>query len=97
MAASTSLLDHHGLHVAAAQAQVEQVGWEPTLPRAARVRVRQHTCICQQPLFELCAAGGLWFVRRISDEAPHVIVESAWMLAREAEGLWPRILSGQAR
>ena len=97
MADSMAFDDYHGLHVAAPQAQLESVLWEPSLPRAHRVRVREHTCICQSPQFELCTAGGLWFVRRTSAGASTGIVESAWVSASAANELWGRLLSGQAR
>lgn len=96
MVTSTFLADYHGLHVAAPCAQVEPVDWEPSRPRADRVRVREHTCSCRRPVFELCAAGGLWFVRRLSDDTS-AVMESAWLSVRAAEELWSRILRGQAR
>ncbi len=80
--------------MAAAQPQAEPVEWEPSLPRTNRVRVRAHTCVCESPIYELCAAGGLGFVRRSTGEPP---VESARLPFRAAEDLWWRILSGQAR
>jgi hypothetical protein len=48
-------------------------------------------------MFELCTAGGLWFVRHHPKESPADILESAWISARAARELWARILSGQAR
>lgn len=84
-------------HAAVAQVQAESVEWEPSVPRAHRVRVRAHTCVCESPIFELCAAGGLWFIRRLTGEPPAVIDESLWMSARAGEDLWLRILRGQAR
>ncbi|MET8008101.1 hypothetical protein [Nonomuraea glycinis] len=83
--------------MAAAQAQTELVEWEPSLPRTNRVRVRTHTCVCESPIYELCAAGGLGFVRRSTGESPVVTAETAWLPARAAEDLWWRILSGHAR
>jgi hypothetical protein len=54
--------------------------------------------MCRAPFFELCAAGGLSFIRRISDESDTaIVVDSPWMLARAAERLWLRILTGNAR
>ncbi|GGP13006.1 hypothetical protein GCM10012278_63060 [Nonomuraea glycinis] len=89
--------DYRGLHVAAAQAQTELVEWEPSLPRTDRVRVRAHTCVCQSPIYELCAAGGLGFVRRSTSGSLTGSDESAWLSVAAAEDLWWRILSGQAR
>ena len=83
--------------MAAAQARTELVEWEPSLPRTDRVRVRAHTCVCDSPIYELCAAGGLGFVRRSTGETVTSTDESAWLPVRAAEDLWWRILSGQAR
>jgi hypothetical protein len=51
----------------------------------------------RSPIYELCAAGGLGFVRRSTSETPTSTNESAWLPVRAAEDLWWRILSGQAR
>ncbi|MFI7453858.1 hypothetical protein ACIBQX_40650 [Nonomuraea sp. NPDC049714] len=83
--------------MAAAQAQTELVEWEPSLPRTDRVRVRAHTCVCASPIYELCAAGGLGFVRRSTGESPTITDESTWLSVRAAEDLWWRILGGHAR
>jgi hypothetical protein len=54
-------------------------------------------CACRAPFFELCATGGLSFVRRISDHSnAAIIVESPWTRARAAESLWLRIVNGSA-
>ena len=50
--------------------------------------------VCESPICELCAAGGLGFVRRSTGESPAVADESAWLSFRAAEE-W--ILSSQAR
>jgi hypothetical protein len=78
MTCPRSRTDYRGLHVAAAHIQAEPLEWELPIPRVHRVRVRAHTCVCQSPIFELCTAGGLWFVRRITAESPAVIEESVW-------------------
>ena len=88
---------HHGDHLSAQVTEVESVRWERSLPRADRVRVRAFTCACRSPVFELCTAGGLWFVRRFTDENPTAPMESEWMSAKAGNDLWLRILSGQAR
>ncbi len=83
--------------MAAVQAHAEPVEWERSLPRTNRVRVRRHTCVCESPIYELCAAGGLGFVRRVTGESPVATDESAWLSFRAAEDLWWRILRGKAR
>ncbi|MGW7477083.1 hypothetical protein ACWGH8_00700 [Nonomuraea muscovyensis] len=87
--------DYHGPHADPPQPWAEPVEWERSLPRADRLRVRAHTCGCRRPFFELCTAGGLWFVRRMSGESPADVVETRWMRERAAKDLWRRILSGQ--
>ncbi|QFY13170.1 hypothetical protein GBF35_47300 [Nonomuraea phyllanthi] len=73
------------------------MGWALSQSRATRLRIREHTCACTYPLFELCTAAGLWFVRRLTGEDPKAIEESAWMPAPAARDLWMHILTGQAR
>ncbi|WP_157382790.1 hypothetical protein [Nonomuraea coxensis] len=62
-----------------------------------QVRVRAHTCSCTSPYFELCTAGGRWFVRRFTGGNPTVTTESPWLSARTAQDLWTQILAGQAQ
>lgn len=72
--------------------------WSASVPRAERVRVRAHTCECLATGYELCAAGGLFFVRRIErGRVTPRVMESVWMAMREAEALWLQILKGLAR
>lgn len=89
--------DCHGLHVEIAQVGTVQVEWFLSQQRADRLRVREHTCACTYPMFELCTAAGLWFVRRLMDEDAQVGEETAWMSGRAARDLWRQILTGQAR
>ncbi|MGP3931285.1 hypothetical protein [Nonomuraea sp. KM88] len=74
-----------------------RVEWTPSLKRADRLRIRDHTCGCTYPMFEFCTAGGLWFVRHHPIRNPATVLESAWMPARAAQVLWLQILSGQAQ
>lgn len=96
MSCSVLQFEYHGLHAITTQDHAEPVDWAPSVKRTDRIRVREHTCICRSPIFELCTAGGLWFVRRLTDE-DEAAVESARVSARVARDLWDRILSGQAR
>jgi hypothetical protein len=91
-----SHFDYHSLHTAAPGAEAVRVDWRESQRRCDRLRVREHTCFCRLPMYELCTAGGLWFVRRFSGEALEVIVESTWMTARAAQRLWMQIVTGQA-
>jgi hypothetical protein len=56
-----------------------------------RVRVLKWTCDCLTPIYELCAAGGQYFIRRIDD---HRVVESTRLRCRDAEDLWTALLTG---
>ncbi|MFG3437740.1 hypothetical protein ACGF0J_10920 [Nonomuraea sp. NPDC047897] len=94
----SELAPFHGLHPVAASARCLRVSWSASLPRAARVRVRSHTCECLAVVHELCEAGGLFFVRRTdrSSGTPEV-TESNWTTMREAQTLWLHITNGLAR
>jgi hypothetical protein len=48
-------------------------------------------------MFELCTAGGLWFVRRHPVTGSGSILESVWMPARATKVLWLQILTGEAQ
>lgn len=85
---------YHGPHVARPGPDAELVDWSSPAHRVDRVRVRAHTCCCRRPAFELCAAAGLWFVRRVTDDG--AIAESPWTPSRDAMELWEQILRGQA-
>ncbi|TQS05408.1 hypothetical protein FLX08_39735 [Microbispora hainanensis] len=86
-----------GIHPAAEQRECEEIEWLESLPRAASIRVRRHTCDCQPVVYELCQAGGLMFVRRYDRSDGVLIEESEWLRPPAAEHLWTRILLGQAR
>jgi hypothetical protein len=70
----------------------------PVLGRLAPVRVLAHTCECLATVYELCALGGAYFIRRTvrgpedvqSCDSPHT-------RQRKAERLWFLLLRGQAR
>ncbi|WP_433214852.1 hypothetical protein [Microtetraspora malaysiensis] len=80
------------------QATHEKLAWRAPTARAARVRVRLHTCECKATLYELCQGGGLMFVRWTVRRADgHVVRETEWLRAALMERLWQRILLGEAR
>ncbi|WP_113705657.1 hypothetical protein [Nonomuraea lactucae] len=94
----SELVPFHGIHPIAACAGCGRVSWFESLPRAERVRVRAHTCECLATTYELCAAGGLFFVRRTDrGYATPEVMESTWMTMRETEVLWLRLVNGLAR
>ncbi|GAA3523184.1 MULTISPECIES: hypothetical protein [Streptosporangium] len=99
MAASPSLpAPYHGTHLAAAQANCEPVDWQRPIPRADRIRVREHTCECRTVIYELCATSGLVFVRKhYRKNGTTTVWESPWRRAAEGLSLWDSILRGFAR
>lgn len=60
-----------------------------------RLRVNAWTCHDSWPIYELCAAGGLWFIRRTS--ASGTAMESARWHRRRAEAMWSALLRGYVR
>ncbi|GAA2376003.1 hypothetical protein [Nonomuraea africana] len=90
--------EYHGIHAASGLPRFAPVEWYPSVPRAERVRVQAHTCECSPIVYELCTAGGLFFVRRRDRSGPRpILTESEWVIKRRAEVLWLRILNGGAR
>ena len=80
-------------HVPTPVDQCERLEWGE--PRAQeRVRVVAWTCDCTSPVYELCASGGQWFIRRTTD----AVEESRqWPLWHEAQAMWSALLMGQVR
>lgn len=54
----------HSHHVDAPCPDAERIDWRTPTRRTQHVRVRDHTCDCRNPPYELCTAAGLWFIRR---------------------------------
>lgn len=72
------------------------IEWSVALPRAERIRVRAFTNGPGDVWYELCAAGGLMFVRRFTRRGGRTIVhESTWTQAREAHELWASIVANE--
>ncbi len=87
----------HGPHVEPFAAEHSGIEWREPTPRCARVRVKEHTCECQETLYELCQAGGLKFIRRTIRKARRTAVsETVWMSSAKAERLWTLLLARQA-
>lgn len=98
MASNALPAPYHGIHPAAPQAGWEKITWQQCRPRGTRIRVREHTCECQDIVYELCQAGGLLFVRRLYRATDSTeTVESEWLRSALAQQLWMRILLGQTR
>ncbi|MEU7746967.1 hypothetical protein [Nonomuraea sp. NPDC049158] len=93
-----AVTSYHGPHAASQQPGAQVVTWLNPDPFAERVRVVRHTCECRARIYELCAAGGLVWVR-VTDRLGRstVVKETHRFRTREAEELWLKILLGQAR
>ncbi|MBB5080446.1 hypothetical protein HNR40_005933 [Nonomuraea endophytica] len=84
-------------HPAPAQPGALKIDWDLAVPRADRVRVKDHTCCCRRVYYELCQGGGLRFIRRYTQERKQVIVhESTWFPAAKTNEIWTHLLNGEA-
>ncbi|MFC0862366.1 hypothetical protein ACFHYQ_08655 [Sphaerimonospora cavernae] len=88
---------YHGTHAAAAQPDAVTIRWLKPQPRSARIRVKEHTCECKARIYELCQAGGLFFVRR-TDRAQNgqQVMETEWLPSARMRELWHDIITGRA-
>ncbi len=90
--------DLHGKHVMPMVAAAELIDWMPATPRTERTRVRDYTCDCGPVVYELCQAGGLRFIRRVSRLNGRLVVEeSPRAMAAVVDTLWAELLRGEAR
>lgn len=86
----------HGLHVAPLQRDHHKLDWDLERDRSERVRVRAHTCECKTVVYELCAGGGLMFVRRQYRAGGETVVyETDRWITSHAEQVWQRLLLGE--
>ena len=68
------------------------------MPRFPRARIIKHSCRCSEPAYELCAGGGLAWVRATEWTASGVIVRESHPTGyAAAEELWLKIMDGRAR
>ncbi|WP_157518125.1 hypothetical protein [Herbidospora mongoliensis] len=97
----------HGPHVPQhPQPQPEKLHWRlgTSTNRCTRERVISHTCECRTVLFELRAAGGVYYIRRTDRTSDPVglafLARAVWetegYLHRRALEVWDRLLVGLA-
>lgn len=92
------LAPYHGIHPAPGRGGCQRLDWHKSIPRADRVRVREHTCECRTVFYELCATAGVMFIRRYHRKSGVTTMqETAWLRAAKGEQLWAAILSGSVR
>jgi hypothetical protein len=90
--------DYHGLHIARRRQGYEPIEWRQIRGPRDTVRVITHTCECLATLYELCALGGTYFIRRtIRGESRDEVHESPRLIPGRTGGLWFRLLHGHAR
>ncbi len=97
--------EFHGPHVAMRRPGFEAIQWRrvrgaeaPVLGSKERFRVVSHTCECLATLYELCAVGGVYFIRRtVRGPVDDEVWESPRNRLRSVEDLWVRLLRGRAR
>ncbi|UBU14282.1 hypothetical protein [Nonomuraea gerenzanensis] len=93
-----SIEDYHGPHPKPLKEGHARIDWLESVGRSASTRVRAHTCDCRRTTYELCAAGGLGYIRRTERKATgDSISESPWLRDTRAKRLWADLLEGNAR
>ncbi|MEV4221154.1 hypothetical protein [Nonomuraea sp. NPDC049725] len=86
--------DEHGRHVPAGRAEELSIVWTPEAVRPSPVRVRDYSCPCQVPYYELCQAEGVRFIRMVHVNGDESIVdESPRDRAPKVDELWARLLT----
>jgi hypothetical protein len=71
------------------------MGWLVPTRFGDHYRVRSWTCDCRKVYYELCAAGGLAFLRRVAQGDPPTVHESARMPHAQAREMWTALLTGR--
>ncbi|GHE49484.1 hypothetical protein GCM10017673_58600 [Streptosporangium violaceochromogenes] len=67
-------------------------------PRSGeRCRVIDWTCGCRSVVYELCSAGGQFFIRRTVQGANRTVAETSRGREGETRKLWTALLTGRAR
>ncbi|MGI5269912.1 hypothetical protein ACQEUU_12240 [Nonomuraea sp. CA-218870] len=90
--------EFHGQHIAPMAGAAVMIEWRPAVPRTERMKVREYTCDCRPVVYELCQAGGVRFIRRISRlDRRSLIEESRRDVAAVIDALWAELLRGEAR
>ncbi|MEV4176097.1 hypothetical protein [Nonomuraea sp. NPDC049709] len=87
---------YHSAHVPRPRPGFTRLRWE-RLREGSAARIRDYTCDCQNPYYELCSAGGQYFIRRTWLRNGTVQVhETARGRVAKAMEVWSKLLSGEA-
>lgn len=95
MSAPGGIPDYHGPHIRPLLADPVKLAWYEPTQLAQHVRVTAHTCHCRATTYELCAAGGQGFIRRM-DRERRTVHETARTLTAVARRTFEQILNGEA-
>src|SRR5437868_15186597 len=88
----------HGTHPEPPHANCTLIQWQKPHARNSRIRIKEHTCDCANPTYELCTAGGLFFIHRTMQSlGGSVHHESNWEVTAGGTRLWQLLLTGLAR
>ncbi|QYC39638.1 hypothetical protein Nocox_10090 [Nonomuraea coxensis DSM 45129] len=82
-------------HVPRPRARHTTLEWTPVRSSSERVRVRTYTCPCQPISYELCQAGGLFFIRRTRRGPEGILIDECPRLRpATVTRMWIRLLEG---
>ncbi|WP_433414984.1 hypothetical protein ACQP1V_36140 [Microtetraspora malaysiensis] len=84
----------HGPHVAQALATREEIKWHKEAAPGPRCRALRWTCRCRAPRYFLFTGGGRLFIGR---QDARGWFETTRLPHQQAEELWMRLLTGEAR
>lgn len=83
-------------HVPLPQGTCAKLDWHPSR-WDEQCRVIDWTCPCRSVYYELCQAGGLGFVRRITQGEDLAVAETGRVRLAQAHAMWHALLTGLAR
>ncbi|WP_188194412.1 hypothetical protein [Nonomuraea sp. SYSU D8015] len=87
--------DTSSVHVPDPQPNHTLLRWDPVRSSGERIRVVAYTSDCQPTFYELCQAGGLFFIRRTRRTGGRVLIhESARIRRALVIPLWEGLLEG---
>ncbi|TDD18619.1 hypothetical protein [Nonomuraea diastatica] len=87
----------HSAHVPEPGPGFARLTWDPVWAAGNRIRVCDYTCDCVPTFYELCQAGGQYFIRRTRRVGGEVLVDQCALGGRAQTLLvWIKVLTGVA-
>ncbi|NBE97475.1 hypothetical protein FE391_29610 [Nonomuraea sp. KC401] len=87
----------HSAHVPELCPGFIRLTWDPVWAVEKRIRVCDYTCDCVPTFYELCQAGGQYFIRRTRRVGGEVLVDQSALGGRAQTFLvWIKVLTGVA-